>query len=746
MRMGLSGRLMEFIILMIMLTARAKAAAIQPKPGCQRRCGNLRVPYPFGTENGCFMENKFFIRCDNTSDTPKAFLQRSNIEVLDFYPDSQLRIRGSVASDCYNSSERFYSDTWLRSGLYNISHTRNKFTAIGCDTYAFIQGSIGQSYATGCLSLCNRRNDVINGSCSGIGCCQAAIPRGVRDYQISLASYFNHSKVLSFNPCSYAFVAEDGAYNFSVSDLDNYSAMTRGFPMILDWTIGNQTCSEAKKDPENYACKENTICEDPEFGNGYMCKCIDGFQGNPYLSNDCQDINECETSKPCNSSCHNTIGSFYCSCPEGYEGDGRQTGTGCTYKVKPQNEKFPITQIAIGISIGIFALFLFISWSFLVLRQRKILKLREKYFKQNGGILLREQLSNREGYGENVRIFAADELEKATNNYHESRILGQGGQGTVYKGILPGNRMVAIKKSRIGDQSQVEQFVNEIIVLCQINHRNVVKLLGCCLETPVPMLVYEYVTNGSLFDHMHNVAGASFLPWETRLRIATETAEALSYLHSAACVPIIHRDIKLANILLDDHYTAKVSDFGASRLIPSDKAQITTIVQGTFGYLDPEYMHTSLLTEKSDVYSFGVVLIELLTGQKVVCFERSEEKRVLALYFVSSMKEDRLLEILDPRVLNDVNVEQLKEVAALARQCVGVKGEERPTMKEVAHELAGLQAMEKYHWGKRNLQAEEAEYLLGELSNTCGDYATTSSSMGYDSINNQIAFELDGAR
>ncbi|XVE80097.1 hypothetical protein DITRI_Ditri14bG0112200 [Diplodiscus trichospermus] len=273
--------------------------------------------------------------------------------------------------------------------------------------------------------------------------------------------------------------------------------------------------------------------------------------------------------------------------------------------------------------------------------------------------------------------------------------------------------MVAIKKSRLGDQSQVEPFINEIIVLCQINHRNVVKLLGCCLETPVPLLVYEYVSNGTLFDHMHNVGGASLLPWETHLRIATETTEALSYLHSAASVPIIHQDIKLANILLDKHYTAKVSDFGASRLIPTEEAQITTIVQGTFGYLDPEYMRTSLLTEKSDVYSFGVVLIELLTGQKVVCFERSEEKRVLAMYFLSLMKEDRLLEILDPLVLNDANAEQLKEVAALARQCVRVKGEERPTMKEVAHELDGLQAMERYRCGKSNMQEEEAEYLLG---------------------------------
>ena len=282
-------------------------------------------------------------------------------------------------------------------------------------------------------------------------------------------------------------------------------------------------------------------------------------------------------------------------------------------------------------------------------------------------------------------------------------------------------------------------------MLYQINHRNVVNLLGCCLETPVPLLVYEYVTNGTLFDHIHNVAAASFLPWEARLRIAIETAEALSYLHSAASFPIIHRDIKLANILLDENYTTKVSDFGASRLIPSDQAQITTIVQGTFGYLDPEYMHTGQLTEKSDVYSFGIVLIELLTGQKVVWFERSEEKKVLAVYFVSMMKEEPLLEILDPRVLNDGNIKHLKEVAALAWRCVRVKGEERPTMKEIAHELAGLQAMERHPWDKSNLPAEETEYLLGELGSTYTDGAT-SSSKGYDSINNQVTFELEGAR
>ncbi|MBA0761696.1 hypothetical protein Gotri_024308, partial [Gossypium trilobum] len=360
-------------------------------------------------------------------------------------------------------------------------------------------------------------------------------------------------------------------------------------------------------------------------------------------------INECETLKPCSGTCHNLPGSYNCSCPKGFEGDGRKKGTGCNPKVKPH---FPILV----------------------------------------GTL--EQLSKHEEYGEIAKIFTLEELKKATNNYHESRILGRGGQGTVYKGLLPDGRSVAIKKSLIGNQSQVQPFINEVIVLSQINHRNVVKLLGCCLETQVPLLVYEYVRNGTLFDYLHNATHTSIISWEARLKIAIEAAEALSYLHSAASPPIIHRDVKLTNILLDENYNAKVSDFGASRLIPSNKEQVTTLVQGTLGYLDPEYFHSSQLTEKSDVYSFGVVLIELLTGLKAVSFERPEHERNLSLYFVSVMKEERLLDIVDGRVLNDKNIKQLKEVATLARRCVRLKGKERPTMKEVVSELQGLRAIE----------------------------------------------------
>ncbi|XVE67906.1 hypothetical protein DITRI_Ditri09bG0025500 [Diplodiscus trichospermus] len=739
--------LMELIILLINVLA-VKATIVeadhQAKSGCPSKCGDVTIPYPFGIGGHCNFSENFYITCDNAFKPSKAFFAGSNIEVLNISLDGQLRVLPStLAYDCYNSLGAYSNNSyWIWLAWFPVNNIRNKFTAIGCDTYAVIQG-FNAEYTTGCLSLCNGISDVINGSCSGIGCCQTAIAKGVKGYNVTLSSYRNHYDVLPDNPCSYAFVAEDGAYNFTNSDLRGYDFENKTFPVVLDWTIGNISCSEAKKNMSTFACKENSECVDSESASGYLCKCIKGYEGNPYLSNGCGDINECEseTLNLCHEKgiCQNSVGNHTCSCPKGYKGDGWKNGIGCSR----HNTSLVIIVLVAG--MGFLVLVSGILLLCLMLRQRQISKLRERYFEQNGGILLRDRLSQRQGYGDNVKMFAAKELEKATNSYHESTILGQGGQGTVYKGTLPDGRVVAIKKSRIGDQSQVEPFINEIIVLYQINHRNVVKLLGCCLETPVPLLVYEYVTNGTLFDHTHNVSATSFLPWEARLRIAVETAEALSYLHFAATIPIIHRDIKLANILLDENYSAKVSDFGASRLISSDHAQVTTLVQGTFGYLDPEYMQTGQLTEKSDVYSFGVVLIELLTGQKVVCSERSEEKKVLAMYFVSLMKEGKLFEILDPRVVNDGNIEHLKEVAALAWRCVRVNGEERPTMKEVAYELEGMQAMERHPWGKSNLPTEEAEHLLGEFYDSYGDGAT-SSSIGYDSINNKITFELEGAR
>ena len=226
--------------------------------------------------------------------------------------------------------------------------------------------------------------------------------------------------------------------------------------------------------------------------------------------------------------------------------------------------------------------------------KRKNIKRKEKFFKRNGGLLLQQQLSSGEANVEKTKLFNSKDLEKATDHFNVNRILGQGGQGTVYKGMLVDGKIVAVKKSKVIDEEkQLEEFINEVVILSQINHRNVVKLLGCCLETEVPLLVYEFIPNGTLSQYLH-VQNEEFpLTWDMRLRISTEVARALFYLHSAASLPIYHRDIKSTNILLDDKYRAKIADFGTSRSIAIDQTHLTTVVQGTFGYLDPEYFQSS---------------------------------------------------------------------------------------------------------------------------------------------------------
>ena len=207
-----------------------------------------------------------------------------------------------------------------------------------------------------------------------------------------------------------------------------------------------------------------------------------------------------------------------------------------------------------------------------------------------------------------------------------------------------------------------------------------VKILGCCLEAKVPLLVYEFIDNGTLFKHLHDKNMARKICWEIRLRIAAETAEALPYLHSAASLPIIHRNIKTVNILLDQNYTAKISDFGASRLGPLDQNQLSTTAQGTRGYLDPEVFQTFQLTEKGDVYHFGVVLVQLLTGKLPICFDRSDGEISVSNHFLSSIKQNRLTEILEDFMVSEENIEQLTQVARLAERCWNVKGEDRPSM------------------------------------------------------------------
>lgn len=261
-------------------------------PGCPDHCGEVKVPYPFGTEQGCFHSEKFFIDCDQSFQSPKPFLGRSvnNVSVSNISLDGELLMMVNVAKDCYNQEglRVHYFGPWLRLGDYKISTSRNKFTAVGCDTYALLEGYQGErQYVTGCVSSCDNNTDSFAEYCSGIGCCQTSIPSGFNNISVSLNSYHNHTYVYGFNPCSYAFVVEERMFNFSKASFRELNN-TEMVPMVLNWAIGNnETCDEAQK-TANFTCKANSKCVDTNDRSGYLCQCLDGYEGNPYHPDGCQ--------------------------------------------------------------------------------------------------------------------------------------------------------------------------------------------------------------------------------------------------------------------------------------------------------------------------------------------------------------------------------------------------------------------------------------------------------------------------
>ncbi|CAN8314173.1 unnamed protein product [Cochlearia groenlandica] len=744
--MKLQGLLCVAIFCLAAYTNLATAQSLQPRR-CKTSCGNVAIEFPFGTSQGCYYEEdaSFKITCNEKNE-----LIFGGSNVTNISHSGELRVLAKRSFNCYNDRGTLADGIYYNYTLGNLTLSKkNMFIAVGCDTYAYLNTAGDVSDTTGCISRCRSPPPDMNGTCSGGGCCKTSVAGGSKGFSVRAFSFDNHTSVHSFSPCSYAFLVEDGMFNFSSrEDLSNLRQVT-SFPLVLDWSIGNKTCGQVGTNMT--LCRgNNSECYDSDTRKGYICKCKTGYEGNPYLFEEeygCKDINECATSEHnnCSSSsiCEDKPGGFDCTCKSGF--DLNKTDNSCFPKPKPIYYVWTI--ISLGAAIGFLLLLLTISFIQQRIKHRKNTELRRQFFEQNGGGMLIQRLSGAGPSNVDVKIYTEEGMKEATDGYDESRILGQGGQGTVYKGIFPDNSVVAIKKARLGDRSQVEQFINEVLVLSQINHRNVVKLMGCCLETEVPLLVYEFITSGTLFDHLHGSLVDSSLTWEHRLRIAIEVAGTLAYLHSSASIPIIHRDVKTANILLDENLTAKVADFGASRLIPMDKEDLTTMVQGTLGYLDPEYYNTGLLNEKSDVYSFGVVLMELLSGQKALCFQRTQQSKHLVSYIASAMKENRLEEVIQGYAVNEDNQKEIKEAARIAVECTRVTGEERPRMKQVAAKLEGLTTTtttNKHKWTDHQYEPEEVNHLLGvEILPANGE---TSSTTGYDSIKNVARLDIEAGR
>ncbi|XP_025815111.1 probable leucine-rich repeat receptor-like protein kinase At5g49770 [Panicum hallii] len=317
-----------------------------------------------------------------------------------------------------------------------------------------------------------------------------------------------------------------------------------------------------------------------------------------------------------------------------------------------------------------------------------------------------------------ARLFSFDELKTCTNNFAENNEIGSGGYGKVYKGILADGTSVAIKRAEYGSKQGALEFKNEIELLSRVHHKNLVSLIGFCYEQGEQMLVYEYVSNGTLRQNLQGMytesnnyksksvmffpfpfmfyykkctcyaARGIYLDWKKRLRIALGSARGLAYLHELANPPIIHRDVKSTNILLDDSFKAKVADFGLSKLVAdTEKGHVSTQVKGTLGYLDPEYYMTQQLSEKSDVYSFGVVMLEILSGRLPI----SKGRYIVREFRMAIDPNDQdyygLQGIVDPAIHDAAHTTGFRRFVQLAMECVDESASRRPTMNSVVKEI-----------------------------------------------------------
>ncbi|KAL6638788.1 hypothetical protein ACP70R_023424 [Stipagrostis hirtigluma subsp. patula] len=707
------------VALLVSLSATAMAAgkdqgARPPPPmalpGCPDKCGNISIPYPFGIKQGCYFDTDFYIQCNLSRSMQIAWKGESKQGNADYLGNQAdpvanwnqstywmfrtmgimgidiaggvARVSMPVSSDC-RTNGTYHTMTSYTTILdlfspFLFSATRNVLLGVGQSVEARLYGNItttNKHYFATCASLIDTPSSARNGSCLGLGCCTAPLSPGLRLAVVSIKPQSDGSLKSTF-PCSYAMVVEKSWYNFSTQDLHGYNAFDTklpdgGVPVILDFAIRNESCPAAGQRPPTACRSSNSVCVNATHGPGYLCKYKDGYDGNPYLPNGCQDIDECTLRDvnadlremyPCHGICKNKIGGYDCQCKLGMKGDAKN-GT-CTVL-------FPVPAMAATIgTIGVTSVVAIIVLLKLLLKEKR--KTRE-FFLKNGGPML-EKVNN-------IKIFRKEELKPIIQTQN---VIGKGGFGEVYKGHLD-NQLVAIKKSIHVNKLQQKQFANEIIIQSRVIHKNIIKLIGCCLEVDVPMLVYEFAQKGSLDDILHGNNKIS-LNLETRLNIAAGAAEGLAYMHSETSDTIMHGDIKPSNILLDENFDPKISDFGISRLIAMDKSH-TKYVIGDMGYVDPVYIQSGLLTKQSDVYSFGVVLLELMTRKKTAL---GENNSLVKSFLDACTQQNGAIKLFD----NDIVVESdkgiLHDLSTIISKCLSLHVEKRPEMKCVAEILQRL--------------------------------------------------------
>lgn len=286
------------------------------------------------------------------------------------------------------------------------------------------------------------------------------------------------------------------------------------------------------------------------------------------------------------------------------------------------------------------------------------------------------------------RWYSLNELLVATNQFTSANVIGEGGYGVVYRGVLQDGSLIAVK-NLLNNKGQAEkEFRVEVEAIGKVRHKNLVGLIGYCAEGAQRLLVYEFIDNGNLEQWLHGEVGpVSPLTWQIRMKIASGTARGLAYLHEGLEPKVVHRDVKSSNILLDKKWNSKVSDFGLAKLLGSDKTHVTTRVMGTFGYVSPDYASTGMLNEANDVYSFGVLLMEIVTGRSPVDYSRPPGEMNLIDWFKGLISSRRSEELVDPRIEVPPPPRALKRILLVCLRCVDLDANKRPKMGQIVHML-----------------------------------------------------------
>ncbi|KAL3753760.1 hypothetical protein ACJRO7_001059 [Eucalyptus globulus] len=592
-------------------------------------CGNMTVPYPLSTRSSCG-DQSYKVRC-SFGTLFFDMLNGSSYIIMSINPQSQrLVIRPSdwVDHACMSADYRSQGIYLDPSLPFNITSS-NTLVLMNCST-AVLSLTIDCTPTSICHAYL-RDNPLAAASCSNFSlCCSLKTGGSQNEYIIRIRQ----------DRCA----AYQSFVNLDISLPVSKWVAFRG--LELEWELPQEPLCNSQVDCRNSA---NSMCSvDPVKAAQKRCFCQSGFRWDP-IAGVCYNI----------------------KCP------------------RPEDcKKHSKSPLIAGLTFSAAAVLFGFTVLFVVHWQRKHIK-REA---QLSLTKMREDILNANCSGKVAKIFTGKEITRATGNFSKENLLGVGGFGEVFKGTLDDGTVIAVKRAKLGNTKGIDQILNEVRILCQVNHRSLVILLGCCVDLELPLLIYEYISYGNLFDHLHGAYKSKWAPltWYRRLNIAHQTAEGLAYLHTSAVPPIFHRDIKSSNILLDEKLDAKVSDFGLSRLAETDATHITTCAQGTLGYLDPEYYLNFQLTDKSDVYSFGVVLLELLTSKKAIDFNRDEEDVNLAIHIKKILKEERLMDAVDPAIkegATKLELETMKALGYLASSCLDERRHNRPNMKEVADEI-----------------------------------------------------------